>query len=248
MPDAPARRVRLVCLPHAGGSAGTYRAWTAALAPDVDVVPVELAGRDSRVREPPPTDMDAVVADLTGLLAALDEGPAPAPYALFGHSLGAIVAYETARETQRLGRAPVLVIASGSEPPHRVAEASRDRHLLPDDAFLREVLRLGGTSADVLREPELLRVVLPRLRADYRVAETYAHRPGPPLTCPLAVYAGEADPTVRHELLADWGQMTAAGGRPVVSRRFPGGHFYLDDARAEVLVALAKDLAAALRA
>ncbi|MFD9907618.1 thioesterase II family protein [Streptomyces sp. NPDC059063] len=244
---AAARRARLVCLPHAGGAAGIYRSWSAALAPDIEVVPVELAGRDGRVREPPLWDMDALVADVAQRLAGLDDGQDPVPYALFGHSLGAIVAYETAREMQRRGRAPAIVIASGSEPPHRVAENSRDRHLLPDDAFLREVLRLGGTSADVLREPELLRVVLPRLRADYSVAETYVHRRGALLTCPLAVYVGDADPTVRHDLLTDWAQVSSGHGQPVASRRFPGGHFYLDDARADVLPTIGKDLDTALR-
>ncbi|MET9296310.1 alpha/beta fold hydrolase [Streptomyces sp. NPDC003077] len=245
MPDTGAPRVRLVCFPHAGGSAAGYRAWAAALAPAVEVVPAELPGRDGRVRETPLRDMDALAADAADRLVGR-EGRHPPAYAFFGHSMGAVLAYETARELRRRARVPVLLVASGSDPPHRVAEASRDRHLLPEPEFLREVLRLGGTSAHVLAEPELLRVLLPRLRADYAAAETYAHRDGEPLACPVTVYAGAADPTVRPELLADWARIRATPGEPVVVRRFPGGHFYLDDARPYVLRAIAKDVHTAL--
>ncbi|MET8560890.1 alpha/beta fold hydrolase [Streptomyces flaveolus] len=235
-------RIRLFCFPHAGAGSGAYRAWISALAPDIDVRPVELPGRDGRYAEPPRTSVTDLAHGCAGeLLAALGHETENRPYALFGHSLGAVVAYETARVLLRRGRPPAMLVVSGSEPPHRLTAPARPCHRLPDDAFLAEVIRLGGTSPDIREERELLRVMLPALRADFTAAETYRHRPGGlPLPIPIAVYAGSEDMTLVQRHLDDWRRLTRV---PVVRhRRFPGDHFYLDAGRALVLQALRHDV------
>ncbi|MFI6585184.1 thioesterase II family protein [Embleya sp. NPDC050493] len=243
-PD-PDCRARLYCFPHAGGASGTYAGWTADLRPEFDARPVVLPGRDTRPDEPVPADMSTLAdAAADGLAEHMRTGPA-LPYALFGHSLGAITAYETARRLSARGRPPALLIVSGSEAPWRTGERARDRHRWPDDEFLAEIARLGGSAAAGPEETELLRAILPRLRADYTIAETYTHVPGAPLTCPIAVYAGQEDDLVAEARLPEWARVGPPTSTPLV-RRFPGGHFHLDDARPFVLRALRTDLAKAL--
>ncbi|WP_416968201.1 thioesterase II family protein [Streptomyces sp. 4F14] len=235
-------RIRLFCFPHAGAGSGAYRAWIPALAPGIDVRPVELPGRDGRWAEPPRTSVSELAHGCAAdALDALGTEAQPRPYALFGHSLGAVVAYETARVLLRRGRPPALLVVSGSEPPHRLTAPARPCHRLPDDAFLGEVVRLGGTPAGIREERELLRVLLPALRADFTAAETYRHRPdGLPLPVPIAVYAGADDQTLVQRRLDDWGQLTRFPA--VRHRRFPGTHFYLDAGRTLVLQALRHDV------
>ncbi|MEV0262320.1 alpha/beta fold hydrolase [Streptomyces sp. NPDC050617] len=234
-------RPRLFCLPHAGGDTVEYQPWAQLLAPRAEVLPVVLPGRGKRYRE-------AHATNLRQLTEALVEGLMPltdAPFAFFGHSLGAVLAFETARELSRRGRPPLLLIASASPPPHRAAERPGDRHLLPDAEFLNAVVEAGGTSPEVLEEPELLRLVLPRLRADYTMAETYRYTGGgPPLPCPVRSYAGRHDGMLRGGALEEWAHVSAQETAP--PRMFPGGHFYLEECRPAVLAAIRQDLAAAL--
>ncbi|GAA2288471.1 non-ribosomal peptide synthase [Streptomyces ruber] len=235
------RRIRLVCFPQAGGGTLAYRPWAAALAPDVEVLPVVLPGRDSRYAEPPYTDLRRLArAAAAGLRPILSDHEPPVPYAFFGHSLGAVLAYETARVLSEAHHPPALLIVSGSAPPHRAAETARACHTLPDEEFLTEVVRLGGVPHAALDEPELIRVMLPVLRADFTAAETYAHAAAVPLDCPVAVYAGDADTSVPRAQLTGWDRVTQV--RPVRHRLFAGDHFYLDDARQPLLRALREDL------
>ncbi|MER7930156.1 thioesterase domain-containing protein [Streptomyces sp. NPDC096057] len=239
-------RVRLVCFPQAGGGTFAYRPWMAMLAPDIDVLPVALPGRDHRYNEPPYTDLAQLArAVAEGLRPTLLDREHHVPYAFFGHSLGAVLAYETARILSDAHHPPALLIASGSAPPHRAA-ATRTHHTLPDDEFLAEVVGLGGVPRAVLDEPELVQVMLPVLRADFTAAETYAHTAGPPLDCPVAVYTGDRDTSVPRAHLTEWDQVTNI--RPVRHRSFAGDHFYLDDARRPLLRALRDDLQAVAEA
>lgn len=240
-------RVRLVCFPRAGGGTLAYRPWMATLAPDVDVLPVVLPGRDSRYREQSCTDVTQLArAAADGLRPILFDEEHPVPYAFFGHSLGGVLAYETARVLSAEHPPPALLIVSGSAPPHRAAAVGRTCHTLPDEEFLTEVGRLGGVPRSALDEPELIRVMLPVLRADFTAAETYVQAAGAPLDCPVAVYAGDTDSSVPRAQLTEWDRVTSV--RPVRHRVFPGDHFYLDDARRPLLRALRYDLQEAAKA
>ncbi|MGJ5894440.1 thioesterase [Streptomyces sp. V2] len=230
-------RPRLFCLPHAGGDGSGFLTWARPLRPRVEVLPVVLPGRGKRHREEPATHLQRLARSLAAMLAPLAGGP----YALFGHSLGALLAFEMARELGRAGRPPRLLIASGSPSPPRAAEHPEAWHLLPDEAFLDVVLAAGGTPPDVLAEPELRQLLLPRLRADYTMAETYRYGGGLPLPCPILTYAGSADDQIHGDVPEDWARVSTWGRQP--ARRFPGGHFYLEECRPAVLEAIRTDLA-----
>jgi amino acid adenylation domain-containing protein len=234
----------LLCLPHAGGGVHTFRGWSSQLGPDIAVEPIVLPDRDGDLRAPH-HDMTALIDDLAYDL----QDRIKAPYALFGHSLGAVVAFELARRmsAEPTTAAPVLLIVSGSGPPQRVANSSHRHHELPDDEFAREVEKLGGTPPGALDDPDVRKVLLPQLRADFAVAETYnpAANTTDDLTvpCPISVIIGDTDHTLDHDTLAEWSTHTTSWFR---QRTLPGGHFLLDDAQPHLLRALRVDLAAAL--
>jgi medium-chain acyl-[acyl-carrier-protein] hydrolase len=180
------------------------------------------------------------------LVPALADGLSPlldAPFALFGHSMGALVAFELVRELRRRdGPAPVLLAVSGHQAPLRPDVEGPFSHL-PDAAFLDEVRRrYDGIPAEVLEEEELLQLLLPVLRADIQALETYVYDGEPPLDCPISCFGGEDDPHVALADLEAWSDETS--GRLRV-RTFPGGHFFVESARREVLRALGEDLAPA---
>jgi medium-chain acyl-[acyl-carrier-protein] hydrolase len=234
----------LLCLPHAGGGIRAFRGWPNQLGPDIAVEPIVLPGRDGDTRAPH-HDMTALIDDLAQDL----QDRIKEPYALFGHSLGAVVAFELARRmsAQPTTAAPVLLIVSGSGPPRRVANSSHRHHELPDDEFVHEVEKLGGTPPGVLEDPDIRKALLPQLRADFAVAETYnpATTTADDLTvpCPISALVGETDHTLDHNTVAEWSAHTTSWFR---QRTLPGSHFLLDDAQPHVLRAVRIDLAAAL--
>ncbi len=209
---------RLVCLPHAGGSAPFYLPVAAALSPGVDVVAVQYPGRQDRRGEPPLTDMD-VLAD--SIVAVLDGEP-ELPLTIFGHSMGASVGFEVARRLGAAGRPPVRLYASGRRAPS--AFRGETVHQRDDAGILAEVRRLNGTAASVLGDEELMRAALPALRADYQIAETYRCAPADAVSCPITVLTGDADPKTTLEEAGRWAQHTVAA---CDVRVFPGGHFFL---------------------
>lgn len=218
----PAAAVRLVCFPHAGGSASAYRSWRAAAPEDVELTAVQYPGREDRIREAPWTDAVAMASAVADLLA--DERR---PLVLFGHSLGGTIAYEVARRLPRPPRR--LVVSARIAPtvsPARVFEGS-------DDAVLDRLYRLGGTSRAVLDHAELRELVLPAFRADLAAADGYVHRPDPPLRCPVRLFLGADDPAVARADAERWREVAPS----VEQREFPGGHFYLQDRPAEILTA-----------
>lgn len=236
---------RLLCFAHAGGGAAFFHPWRQALLPDIDVCPVILPGRESRLREPPYTRLNDLMPALTAALEPfLDR-----PYALFGHSMGAMLAYETARalESQASAgiRPPSCLIASGRRPPQLPARRP-PLHTLPDETtFLDAVSRLGGMPAEVTDHPDVMRLFLPALRADFELNETYTPTAGPPLRCPVSALTGDADPEVDLDEMASWRHTTAGA---FTLRVFRGGHFYHRGRPAEVLAAIRTDLARAAAA
>ena len=233
--------VRLFCFAHAGGGPAFFRRWRAALAPEIDVRPVLLPGRESRIREAPARRIEQVLDPLcAALLPHLDR-----PYVLFGHSMGAVLAYEVGRRLARsrashegFAEGPAAVLVSGRRAP-RLPTSRRLFSTLPDAEFLREIGGLGGTPPEVLKESALLRALLPPLRADFELNEWYQPLPGPRLHCPVAAYMGAADPEVNHRELLGWHEET---GGEFTMRVFDGDHFYLKDGRADVLAAVRQDV------
>jgi medium-chain acyl-[acyl-carrier-protein] hydrolase len=227
--------VRLFCFAHAGGGATFFRPWRLALAPDIDVLPVILPGRESRLRELPYRRVEQL---LEPLCAAL-EPHLDRPYALFGHSLGSIVAYEVARRLSAGGGpGPAGLLVSGRRAP-RLATSRRPFCGLPDAEFLAALGGLGGTPPEVLDEPELVRMLLPALRGDFELNESYAALPGPRLRCPIVAAMGAADPEVDRTELLGWHEETSGD---FTMRVFAGGHFYLKGDRPDVRTALRQDL------
>lgn len=217
---APDAATRLVCFPHAGGSASFYFPVAKAMAPGVDVLAIQYPGRQDRRSEPSVDSIhtlaDLVVEELTGW--------ADRPLTLFGHSMGAMLAYEVAGRLERRGIAPLGLFASGRRAP----SAYRDEtvHQRDDDGIIAEMRKLSGTDAEILADEELLRMILPAVRSDYRAVETYRHRAGqPPLACPVVALTGDDDPQVTPDEARAWERHTTGGFR---LRSFPGGHFYLN--------------------
>lgn len=235
----PQARLRLFCFPHAGSSASAYGRWPERLPPDVDVWSVEYPGRGSRRAEQPFARLQALVTAMVPyFLPALTT-----PYAMFGHSMGAIVAFEAARRLQLRGaRPPLALIAAGCRAPS-LPPTSPPIHALPDDEFVARLHSLNGTPAGILADPQLLRLFMPTLRADLQAAETYSYVSGPKLACHVVVYGGDADSDVPAADLDAWRQETQG---PFSRRMFPGDHFFMRTSEALVFDTLARDLARAM--
>jgi surfactin synthase thioesterase subunit len=236
-PDA---RIRLLCFAHAGGSASAYLPWRASLPPFAELWAVQLPGRGGRLAEPPRTSFEGLLAELAPLLARF----ASLPFAFFGHSLGALLAFELARALRERGLAlPHWLIASGSQAPAQRSPASR--LLAADDAGLIAALReYGGTPEAILGDAELLALTLPALRADLALLADHRYRPAPPLPVPIAVLGGTGDPQVPFGALDAWKAETTHGCE---ISGFEGDHFFLHGPeRARVLQAVSRTLARAL--
>ncbi|GAB3823462.1 thioesterase II family protein [Dactylosporangium cerinum] len=225
---------RLVCLPHAGGSASFYFPVSRALAPDVEVLAIQYPGRQDRRTEPSETDLHELARRIFGVL----RGRADQPLALFGHSMGASLAFEVARLLEHEeGVVPLWLFASGRRAPSRVRDERV--HQEDDDGLIRELRRLSGTNGDLLGDEEVLRMILPAIRADYTAAETYRCRPGPPLSCPVTVFVGDADPKVTLDEARSWREHTTGA---FDFHTYAGGHFYLTGHQAAVLRVMAAQL------
>ncbi|MCY0941375.1 thioesterase II family protein [Streptomyces antarcticus] len=232
--------LRLICFPHAGGAASAFLPMSRALAPDIEVLAVQYPGRQDRFHETPVEDIGLLADHIArALRPRLDR-----PYALFGHSMGAIVAYETARRLeQRSPAGPRRLFLSGHGTPSAepCAHGSLDR----DEDVIAEMRGLGGTVGTVLRDPDLMALVLPSVRADYKALGKYSWTPGPRLACPITALLGDSDPVVTPEAAAAWSGYSAATTDVHV---FPGGHFYLEEHTPQIAALIAATLGAASRA
>jgi surfactin synthase thioesterase subunit len=224
----PARNAtaRLICLPHAGGSAPFFMPVSKALSPAVDVIAMQLPGRQDRRTEQPISDM-ATLADR--IYDILGRQP-PLPLTFFGHSMGAIAAFEVTRRLEANGQAPVRLFASGRRAPSTCRDDNV--HLRDDAGILAELRKLSGTASSLLGDDELMRAALPALRADYRATETYRCDGDVTVACPITVLTGDSDPKTTLDEAKAWTQHTTGSCDMHV---YPGGHFFLTDHADEVV-------------
>jgi medium-chain acyl-[acyl-carrier-protein] hydrolase len=227
--------MRLFCFPYAGGSASVFRTWSSELPAEIEVLPIQLPGRETRLREAPFTHISQLLPKLTEVLRPY----MTMPFAFFGHSLGALIAFELTRHLRREGEpGPVHLFMSGHRAPQR-PNPDPPIHELPDAEFMEEVRQFNGTPEELLGNAEMMRLVLPFLRADFTIYETYVYTPEEPLDCSISALGGLGDVEVSREDSAAWRELT----RGTFSlRMFPGNHFFLNSARRQVVQAVAQDL------
>jgi len=230
---------RLICFPHAGGSASYYHPVSAYFPPDVDVIALQYPGRQDRRMEPCITDLGVLADRITAQITGLSEMPT----VLFGHSMGAILAFEVAWRLERDfpgrgARVPLSVIASGRRAPGIVRPETI--HQRDDAGLLDEIRMLNGTRSTILDDEEILRIALPALRGDYRAIETYPGAEGRVLDAPLTVLVGDSDPRTKVEDALAWKAHTSGAFRMEV---FSGGHFFLADHARAVNAEIAKEVA-----
>ncbi|MBD0693931.1 thioesterase II family protein [Streptomyces sp. CBMA123] len=230
------RPVRLVCFPHAGGSASFYHPVSAALGARAEVIALQYPGRQDRRLEPCVEDIDTLADRITDELLTLDERPT----VFFGHSMGAVLAFETAWRLERKGtHAPGAVIASGRRAPSTTR--TETVHQRDDEGVIAELKLLNGTSAHLLGDEEILRMAMPAIRADYRAVERYTCGPERVLGCPITALTGDADPRTTVAEARAWQDHTSGAFRLQV---LPGGHFFLAEQQAAVLREITSELAA----
>lgn len=230
-------RTRLFCFPHAGGGAAGYAAWRQLAGPGLMVCPVQPPGRAERYPHRPHHHVDSYVDDLLAAAGHQFTGR----YALFGHSVGALVAYRLACRLRAAGTpGPTHLFVSGRAAPQLPNVRPRLRDL-PAGELIPHLRTMGGTPDMFLDDPQLLEVFLPLLRADFTVNETYRHDPVEPLPIPLTAFGGDADPRTDHAELRAWGELTSARFETHI---YPGGHFYLEKHAADLLDVIRKSMVA----
>jgi medium-chain acyl-[acyl-carrier-protein] hydrolase len=232
----PNRRasVRLFCFPYGGGGDSIFRSWQQSLSDTIEVCPVQLPGRGSRMTEPPCTDINQLVRDAGQALAPyLDK-----PFALFGHSMGALIAFELARHMRsKYSVQPVHLFASGRRSPQTTNEPLDPK--LFDSELPAMLRRNNGTPEEVLENPELMELVLPIIRADLALCKSYVYIPKPPFSFPITAFGGLDDHGVPRRYIEGWREHTIG---PFVLRMLPGDHFFLNTSRLLLLEAISKEL------
>ena len=231
----PYAAVRLFCFPYAGGSPLSYRAWSGMLPATYEVCSIRLPGRESRLLEAPFTRLDPLVESLTeAILPYLNK-----QFVFFGHSMGARIAFELARSlSQRAGLEPAHLIVSGSPAP-QVPRTDRPIYDLPEAELIEELRILDGTPEEVLRHPELMQLMMPLLRADLELVQTYFYKPGLRLGCPITAFGGTQDLKISQENLEAWRKETTG---TFALRMVEGGHFFVNTARPQLLDMISRQL------
>jgi medium-chain acyl-[acyl-carrier-protein] hydrolase len=227
-------RMRVFGFPHAGGNASFYHGWRKLMPPDIDFCPVELPGHGPRMDETPLTDLHSLVATLQVILEPL----LMVPFAFFGHSAGACIAFESARAIHSGDeRSAIHLFVSGYPAPDTVME-HRTKRSQSDQDLIAALIRYGGTPAAIIERTELMAAILPALRADLALVENYCPVPGTHITCPITVFSGAGD-IVDSASLQAWSTYTSGAFRV---QMFEGGHFYLSEATSVVVDQIIKDM------
>ncbi|MEW6237227.1 MAG: thioesterase domain-containing protein [Candidatus Omnitrophota bacterium] len=231
----PSAKMRLFCFPYAGGGCAAFRTWAGDAPREMQICPVQLPGREYRIMETPFSNLP----DLIPVLAQALRPYFDRPFAIFGHSLGALIAFELVRELRRAGeREPLRLFVSARRAPH-IPPRKSPIHNLPHDEFMKELRRFKGTPDEVLNNAELMELVLPALRADFRMHETYTYKHELPLTMPINIFGGLDDAEVRREELEGWSVQTSASTE---LKLFPGDHFFLHREQKALIEAIAHNL------
>lgn len=233
----PAATSRLFCFPFAGGGASAYFQWARDLSTSsIEVCAIQLPGRENRLREKP-------VSSASDLIDSLHDGIQPLldrPFSFFGHSMGAMLAFELSHALRSTARTqPTALFLSGSKPPHSICTEATLNHL-PDKEFVAAIAeRYQAVPKEILNQPDLLELSLPKLRADFTLIEGYSCEARDPLDIPFWIFGGDSDPTVPVSLLYNWTEYTKNSSTVQI---FPGDHFFLNSARAEVLKSVVRNL------
>lgn len=226
--DTPS--LKLVCFPFAGSSASIFRPWIDRLPREVEVLAVQLPGRENRLREPYLRDMNQIVEQLEREIGPVLDPP----FVFFGHSLGSLIAYELLQRLEATGRCrPELFFASGGPAPHTRIPPD-ERRTLTQDQILRDLRQISGAHASLLEDTEVLALLLPMLQADFEVYTNYRYRESAPLQSSIVSIRGASDAYITHESQLEWSRHT--------DRRFsfhviPGPHLFVVDSF-EALLAL----------
>jgi medium-chain acyl-[acyl-carrier-protein] hydrolase len=233
----PGASLRLFSFPYAGGSTLIFRKWQEALPANVELCSIELPGRGSRLRESAFTTLPPLVEAIAHAISPyLDK-----PFAFFGHSMGAIISFELSRYLRRHQQGiPAQLVISGRRAP-QIPDEDPPTYNLPEPEFIEELRRLNGTPQVILEHPELMHLIMPLLRADFAVCQTYIYAPEAPLDCPILVFGGLEDHPVTRPNLEAWREQTT---RSFSLRMFPGDHFFLQTAEPSLLRILADELSA----
>jgi surfactin synthase thioesterase subunit len=232
---APSHKLRLFCFAYAGGNAVLFRPWQAALGPQIEVCAIQLPGRGARMIEPTYRNMQELVPVVAKVIASQNN----MPFAFFGHSLGAILSFEVARYCQMHHLPlPVHLIASGTSAPQN-RTPPKNLHLMPDVDLIKELGKFNGTPPEVLAHRELMEFVLPIIRADFALVETWRYQAMPLLSMPLTVFSGREDDRVNEDQVNDW-QKEAGGAFDV--QWFEGGHFFINTGAQAVQAAVLERL------
>jgi surfactin synthase thioesterase subunit len=239
--QSQAARINLLCFHHAGGAASFYKKWPAALSPLVQVLPVQMPGRETRYGEAFATSIGEMVDELLQHQHAFTDQP----YAIFGHSLGALFGFELGRRLARQGGpAPRFFVSSGHGAP-RAQPAEEQLHVLPDRRFVDRMReKYGGISDEVMASSELLEFLLPRFRADIRVAEQHVSHDDAPVRFPVVALHGRGDKSVALADVQGWQGKTAA---KVSIHEFDGDHFFIETNERQVIGVVNKLLGDQLR-
>ena len=231
----PNAKLRLFCFPYSGAPASMYYQWANLLPDSIEVCPVQYPGHGTRIAEPLMLDLPKLIHDAGNALNPYFDKP----FAFFGHSMGALVSFELARWLRRNnGASPLYMFVSGHTAP-QLPDTDEPIHTLPHDQFVERLRTLNGTPEDVLQNDELRDLVVPILRADFTICETYAYQPEPPFDFPICALGGLSDHYVTRQSLQSWQEQTTI---PTSVRMFPGDHFYLNNSRMLLIQVIAREL------